>query len=67
MCRNCSPLSRRQILALLAAAPLVSACKPQTEGPEDIRWGRETCEICGMIISEPHYAAEVRGGPRKNW
>ncbi len=65
MCRNCSPLSRRQILALLAAAPLVSACKPQTEGPEDIRWGRETCEICGMIISEPHYAAEVRGGPEK--
>jgi hypothetical protein len=21
------------------------------------------CEICGMIISDPRYAAEVRGGP----
>lgn len=48
---------------MLAAAPLLGACKPQSEGPEDIRWGREVCEICGMIISDPFYASEVRGGP----
>ncbi len=69
MCHHCPPLSlsrgpsRRAMLALLAGAPLLAACKPQTEGPEPIRWGRETCEICGMIISEPQYAAEIRGGP----
>lgn len=63
MCRHCHAPNRRQMLALLAAVPLVAACKPQNEGPEDIRWGREACEICGMIISDPHFAAEVRGGP----
>lgn len=62
MCR-CHHPSRRTVLGLLAAAPLVAACKKQTTGPEDIRYGRETCEICGMIISDPRYAAEVRGGP----
>lgn len=60
MCRACNAPNRRQILALLAAAPLLSACKPQTEGPEPIRWGREFCEVCGMIISEPQFAAEIR-------
>lgn len=63
MCR-CTH-TRRSVLGLLAAAPVLAACKPQTEGPEDIRWGRETCEICGMIISDARYGAEVRGGPDK--
>ena len=62
MCRCNHKHSRRAVLAMLAATPVLSACKPQTEGPEDIRYGRETCEICGMIISDPRYAAEVRGG-----
>ena len=55
-------LPRRHVLTMLAAAPLLAACKPQMEGPEEIRWGRETCEICGMIISDPFFAAEIRGG-----
>jgi len=63
MCR-CNH-TRRSVLGLLVAAPLLVACKEQTEGPEDIRWGRETCAICGMIISDARYAAEVRGGPDK--
>ncbi|MCB1349587.1 MAG: hypothetical protein KDK11_13480 [Maritimibacter sp.] len=62
MCRCCHP-NRRQVIALLATAPLLAACKPQTEGPEEIRWGRESCAICGMIISDPRFGAEVRGGP----
>lgn len=61
MC-NCN---RRHVLGLLIAAPLLVACKEQTEGPEDIRWGREVCAICGMIITDARYAAEVRGGPNK--
>jgi len=60
MCR-CHTHSRRTVLAMLAVTPVVG-CKPQTEGPEDIRWSRETCEICGMIISDPRYATEIRGG-----
>lgn len=66
MCHHCAPSyrrpTRRKVLALVAATPFLAACKPQDEGPEEIRWGRETCEICGMIISDPRFGAEVRGG-----
>jgi len=61
MCR-CPHHTRRQAIGLFAGLPLLAACKPQIEGPEEIRWGRETCEICGMIISDPFFAAEIRGG-----
>jgi nitrous oxide reductase accessory protein NosL len=57
--------NRRAMIALLAAAPVLAACKPTKEGPEEVRWGREVCEICGMIISDPRFGAEVRGGPEK--
>jgi nitrous oxide reductase accessory protein NosL len=59
-------LNRRATIALLAALPFVAACKPQKEGPEDVRWGREVCIICGMIISDPRFAAELRGGPERD-
>lgn len=57
--------NRRAMIALLAVTPFVVACKPTREGPEEVRWGRETCAICGMIISDPRFGAEVRGGPDK--
>lgn len=60
-----SRLKRRDVLTLIALAPAVFACTPQTEGPEEIRYGREKCHICGMIISDPAYASEIRGGPDK--
>jgi len=57
---------RRRFLLIAAGAPfMLSACTRKTEGPEDIRYGREVCTMCGMIISDPHYAAEIRGGPDK--
>lgn len=62
MC-NHSIHTRRRLLGMIAAAPLLAACKPQTSGPEVVRYNREVCEMCGMIISDPHFAAEVRGGP----
>ena len=37
-------------------------CKPQ-KGPVEIAYGRDTCAMCGMIISDPRTAAEIRGGP----
>lgn len=63
MCRCNHKHSRRAVLAMLAAAPVLGACKPKTAGAEEIRYGRETCEMCGMIISDPRFASEVRGGP----
>jgi copper chaperone NosL len=37
----------------------LAACQ-QDKGPVEIKYGRDACEMCGMIISEPRYAAEVR-------
>jgi len=57
---------RRYVNGLKAAAfallTLLAACKDDS-GPVPIKYGRESCEMCGMIISDPRYVAEVRGGP----
>ncbi|HVI50514.1 MAG TPA: hypothetical protein VM661_04820 [Candidatus Sulfotelmatobacter sp.] len=57
---------RRCVNGLKAAAfallTLLAACKDDS-GPVEIKYGREACEMCGMIISDPHYAVELRGGP----
>lgn len=46
---------------------LVSACSmdPQT-GPGDTRWDRQSCERCRMMLSDRHYAAQVRVFPEAN-
>ena len=65
-CHHHHDPGRRALIGLVAAAPFLAACKPQDEGPEEIRWGRETCAICGMIISDPRFGAEVRGGAERD-
>lgn len=54
---------RRRDLFLTAAALALAACSKQAEGTEEIHYGRENCVKCGMMISDPHFAAEIRGGP----
>lgn len=41
----------------------LAGCSKSSEGTEEIHYGRETCAKCGMVISDPHFAAEIRGGP----
>ncbi len=38
---------------------LVAGCGEQS-GPVEIKYDRDVCEMCGMIISTPRYVAEVR-------
>ncbi len=53
-------LSRLLALAGLAALPAVlTGCK-EDKGPEPIRYDRDVCVICNMIISDPRFAAEIR-------
>lgn len=67
MCNRCS---RRQFLlsfGALLALPALSGCKEET-GPVKVRWGREFCAFCGMIVDDPRFAGQIRGGPkRKVW
>jgi hypothetical protein len=65
--------TRRDFLARLslggfALTPLalaLAACA-KTGWPDDmveIKWDRDTCVRCSMVISDRRFAAEVRGGP----
>lgn len=43
---------------------MLSACsgEPQT-GPVDTKWDRDSCERCRMVLSEPHFATQIRYFP----
>jgi nitrous oxide reductase accessory protein NosL len=43
----------------IVAALLLGGCDSNS-GPEDVKLGRDVCEMCGMIISDPRFVAEVR-------
>lgn len=68
----CNP--RRRFLAHagiagLAASPLaalLAACGgvESPDAPVDIRWDRDVCDRCGMVISDRRFAAQLRGGPK---
>jgi hypothetical protein len=65
-------IDRRHFLYLsgggMAAALLpLSGCGRKGEWPEgmqEIKWDRDTCVRCSMVISDRRFAAEMRGGPK---
>jgi hypothetical protein len=58
---------RRGSLDVVAAAALLSvlACTQDGDGPARIVWDRDVCKACSMVISDRHFAAQVRGGPKQ--
>ena len=70
MCQS----TRRQFLGRLAAgsflltplAAALSGCQKDgwPEGMAEIKWDRDTCVRCSMVISDRRFAAQVRGGPK---
>jgi copper chaperone NosL len=51
-------VNRREFLSLLALAVLTGACTPRAApGPPNIRYGRDVCAECGMVISDGRFAA----------
>ena len=52
------------LLTPLAAA--LSACSNKggwPDGMAEIKWDRDTCVRCSMVISDRRFAGEIRGGP----
>lgn len=43
--------------AIIALALIVSGCATKASGPPDIAVDRTVCSHCGMLVSEPAYAA----------
>lgn len=61
---------RRFIAAGLSLTPLaaaLSACGASGAWPDgmvEIKWDRDTCARCSMVISDRRFAAELRGGEK---
>ncbi|TRZ94445.1 MAG: hypothetical protein D4R84_08675 [Rhodocyclaceae bacterium] len=61
---------RRFIAAGFALTPLaamLSACGRSgtwPEGMDEIKWDRDTCTRCSMVISDRRFAAQMRGGDK---
>jgi nitrous oxide reductase accessory protein NosL len=48
------------------AASLLAACGhgDLPAGMVAVKWDRDTCTRCGMVLSDRRFAAQVRGGPQ---
>ena len=43
---------------------LLGGCSgPPDEGPVDVKWDRDACERCRMVLSDRHHSAQVRYFP----
>lgn len=53
-------------IALLLSSILIAACgESKRDGPAEVTWDRDACERCRMVLSDRHYAAQIRGGPKR--
>jgi len=64
-----TPLPQRdrlKLLAALAVFPFLPACSRDSgHGPVEVHWDRDSCKRCNMAVSDRHFAAQVRGGPKR--
>lgn len=51
-------------LCTAVALPLGACFGEDDTGPVKIRYDRQACDFCRMIISDPRFASEIRGGPK---
>ncbi|MCF8197590.1 MAG: protein NosL [Sulfuritalea sp.] len=63
-------MDRRRFIAGLTLPPLavaLAACSKTGEWPQgmaEIKWDRDTCMRCSMVISDRRFAAQLRGGEK---
>ncbi len=57
-------MNRRDLLspALVFSVLLIGCENTPDSGPGKVRWDRDSCQRCVMVVSEPNFAAQIRGG-----
>ena len=54
----------QSLLSIMLISSLFAGCEnTPTSGPVEVRWDRDVCERCVMAVSDPHFSAQIRGGP----
>jgi nitrous oxide reductase accessory protein NosL len=53
-------------LAIAGVLALAACADKANAGPAEVKWDRDACTGCSMVISEHGFAAQVRGGPRSD-
>ena len=48
---------------VLSSQLMLGGCSENNTGPAEVKWDRDTCDRCGMVLSDRLHAAQVRGGP----
>ncbi len=56
-------LSKLAAIAVLMPLALTACFSEEKTGPVDVHLDRDSCEMCRMLISDPRFVTEIRGGP----
>jgi len=48
------------LLSVLLVLSLAACGREPASGPADVKWDRDACEHCRMVISDRNFAAQVR-------
>ena len=54
----------KYLLYFLSVIALLNVSCSNDTGTIEIKWDRDGCERCRMVLSDRHFAAQVRGGPK---
>ena len=47
-------------IAVFIAALLLTACGEKQTGPVDVKWDRDACDRCQMMLSDRKFSAQIR-------
>ncbi len=54
-----------KLIAVFSLVFSLAACFDEQEtGAKEVRWDRDTCDRCRMVLSDPYFAAQIRYIPK---
>ena len=52
----------RKLLLMITTLLVTLSCSQQETGPVEVKWDRDGCERCRMVLSDRYHAAQLRSG-----